>query len=86
MSTYSRHQFTTIDEFHAAVKANHHKQTFRYRLNIELGYYLVNTENKVFSYQPWNEQDVIWVKRNRNVIPLTNPIEIVHYNRDVALE
>ena len=27
MSTYSRHQFTTIDELHAAVKANHHKQT-----------------------------------------------------------
>ena len=44
MSTYYRHQFTTIDELHLALKANHHKQTFRYRLNIEVGYYLVNTE------------------------------------------
>ena len=42
MTDFSRHQFTTIDELHAAVKANHHKQTFRYYLNIELGYYLVN--------------------------------------------
>ena len=33
---FSRHEFTTIDELHAAVKANHHKQTFRYYLNIEL--------------------------------------------------
>ncbi len=41
MSIYSRH---AIDELHAAVKANYHKQTFRYYLNIELGYYLVNTE------------------------------------------
>ena len=42
---FSRYQFTTIDELHAAVlKANHRKQTFRYYLNLELGYYLVNTE------------------------------------------
>jgi hypothetical protein len=44
MTYFSRHEFTTIDELHAAVKANNHKQTFRYYLNIELGYYLVNTE------------------------------------------
>jgi len=28
MTDFSRHEFTTIDELHAAVKANHHKQTF----------------------------------------------------------
>jgi hypothetical protein len=39
MTNFSRPEFTTIDEFHAAVKANHHKQTFRYYLNIELGCY-----------------------------------------------
>jgi hypothetical protein len=44
MTYFSRHEFTTIDELHAAVKANHHKHTFRYYMNIELGYYLVNTE------------------------------------------
>ncbi len=44
MTYFSRHQFTNIDELHVALRANHHKQTFRYRLNIELGYYLVNTE------------------------------------------
>jgi hypothetical protein len=47
---FSRHEFTTIDELHAAVKANHHKQTYRYRLNIELGYYLVNTETFKVQY------------------------------------
>jgi hypothetical protein len=50
MSTYSRHQFITVDELHLALKANHHKQTFRYRLNIELGYYLVNTETSQVQY------------------------------------
>ncbi len=33
-----------------ALKANHHKQTFRYRLNIEFGYYLVNTETSKVQY------------------------------------
>jgi hypothetical protein len=50
MTYFSRHQFTTIDELHLALKTNHHKQTFRYRLNIELGYYLVNTETSKLQY------------------------------------
>ncbi len=54
MTDFSRHEFSTIDELHAAVKANQHKQTFRYYLNIELGYYLVNTETSKRHFFIWS--------------------------------
>ena len=61
-SYFSRHESTTIDELHAAVKSNHHKQTFRYN---ELGYHL-ETSKRHFFYT---------LMGNKETMPIFFPVE-----------
>ena len=40
----------------------------------------------IFNGQSWNAESLVWVRRTRHVIPLTKPLEILEYSRQVSID